>query len=448
MPPKDNGPAGNGAEILTTTGDEVTIEYSPRDALRDYLDLCLSDGVLVVAVGSGPYRNDKGKFVHKNWTETPFDWRTEPDQAVREIFSNAMHNDVYVCPYPMRTRKRRKGNSVTRELVHADVDTDDPGTAEKVKALNGFAVATGTEGHAHVYVKLSESVSVDDLEALCRALGKHFGAPDVKCRDNDVLRPPGTYNYKPTVDGGERLPVKWLVPHDGTRVDPKVLASQLDDVSLDNLVPKAKEKAKINGEAITGTEWVVEEVNLDDYPDIAAAIDKDTGDRSEDTARIVGACVDAGMTLAETRWCVNEHSGAAQRLAERHDDDVLTLWEKITEDRDMKRRLAGKRSPTTDLVSLKDSASCAAGDFAISKPGQDTYTDSGNAASLVKTCSDEQQHVPGTGKWLRWDGMMWRKESDGGAVEYEARKLADDLPIPEIPQALVDAVEAANEAAE
>ncbi len=33
-----------------------------------------------------------------------------------------------------------------------------------------------------------------------------------KISDNDLLRPPGTFNYKPTVAGGEPAPVEAVEP--------------------------------------------------------------------------------------------------------------------------------------------------------------------------------------------------------------------------------------------
>jgi hypothetical protein len=92
--------------------------------------------------------------------------------------------------------------------------------------------------------------------------------------------------------------------------------------------------------------------------------------------------------------------------------------------------------------------SSGATDLADNKPGENTYTDSGNAVELVGVCTDRKEYVPKTAKWVRWDSVTWHKESDDGATEYEARKLADEFPIPSIPQALIDAVDAANEAAE
>ncbi|MGB0972436.1 MAG: hypothetical protein ACPGVG_15980 [Mycobacterium sp.] len=50
------------------------------------------------------------------------------------------------------------------------------------------------------------------------ALRDHLGG-DSKISDNDLQRPPGTLNHKPTMAGGEPTSVRWLIEPDGTRVD-------------------------------------------------------------------------------------------------------------------------------------------------------------------------------------------------------------------------------------
>jgi hypothetical protein len=180
--------------------------------LRDYLDITLgvAEGWLVGGIGSGPYLNEAGKYKHKEWTPYFAEWPADADRAERELLRAAHVSDVYVCPYVMRYAKRAKGDAVTRQLVHADVDNGAL-DVDKVRALNGFAVASGTPGNGHVYVALTESVPLHQHEALCRGLGKFLGAVDAKIADNDVLRPPGTFNHKPTVTGGDPAPVEWIV---------------------------------------------------------------------------------------------------------------------------------------------------------------------------------------------------------------------------------------------
>jgi putative DNA primase/helicase len=177
--------------------------------IHDYLRACLGDaeGYLIVAFGSQPYLNGNGKYDHKHWQETAYAWPAKADLAEQDILRAAADSDVYVCPYVMPRERRTKWAAVARTIVHADVDGDLD--LEKVRTLGGFAVGSGSHGHAHVYVALTESVSGPQHEALCRGLGCYLGAVDSKCSDNDLLRPPGTLNHKPTVTGGRATPVGW-----------------------------------------------------------------------------------------------------------------------------------------------------------------------------------------------------------------------------------------------
>ena len=66
---------------------------------------------------------------------------------------------------------------------------------------------------------------------------------------------------------------------------------------------------------------------------VIEALCRSTGDRSDDTMAVVGAGVEAGLRLDEIRGAVNARIDLAQRLAERHDDDVLTCFIKAVNER-------------------------------------------------------------------------------------------------------------------
>jgi hypothetical protein len=167
--------------------------------------------MLHIAVGRNGYFTAEGKYKHEHWTQTHFPWPAEADRAVREIARAVAEPriDVYVCPYLMWGDNRAQGAAVARRLVHADCDGDID--LDKVRALGGFAVTSGTPGHAHVYVELTEPVPANQHRELCRALGNYLGDADAKISDNDVLRPPGTLNHKEGARGGLPTPVEWLM---------------------------------------------------------------------------------------------------------------------------------------------------------------------------------------------------------------------------------------------
>ena len=297
------------------------------DELDHYLESVYGtgEGRAHIAVGSGQHVTDKGKFSHRHWSESSFAWPAERASLVRSLTQEAAAgSDAYVCPYLMHGRKRAKGAAVRRPVVHADCDGElDPA---KVKELDGFAVASGTDGHGHVYVSLSESVPGHWHRALCVGLRDFLSNADAKITDNDLLRPPGTRNFKgPTLGtSDEPSTVGWLVEPTGAAVEPQELADRLG-VTL----PDATSQS-----AASGTSQTAEAVDLGALPQwVKDALAEITGDRSVDTMRAVGACHDAGLTLAQTRHVVGNRVDLAERLRDRTDDDVLTCWLKATDSR-------------------------------------------------------------------------------------------------------------------
>jgi hypothetical protein len=185
-----------------------------RTGLELYLKAVYGNGTgyAIAAFGKKPYLTSTGAYRHTTWREAYFPWPSQRGELVEKVLLEvAAGADVYVCPYLTRDKTRKKGRAVERRLIHADIDGAVP--VEKVQALGGYAVASGTEGHGHVYVALSAPVDARQHEALCRGLGRYLEHADAKISDNDLLRPPGTLNHKSTVASppGQPLLVRWLV---------------------------------------------------------------------------------------------------------------------------------------------------------------------------------------------------------------------------------------------
>lgn len=298
------------------------------DDLTLYLNAVIGDsrGFLHTAVGVGGFFDQNGRYSHRRWIQKHYRWPEQRSAAVAELLSAAQDSDAYVCPYLMVGDKRAQGAAAGRWIVHADLDGG-MFDAEKAEAVNGFAVASGSEGNAHVYVALAEPVPAHWHRELCRGLGEFLGAADSKISDNDVLRPPGTRNHKRAARGGDADAVAWLVRPDSTRWEPRALAAILGV----NLPEQATATApRGNRQAASAA---VEPVDLDAMPELRAVVGINTDDRSTDTMRIVGACRDHGLTLAQARAVVNSRADLAERLAGRTDDDVLECWLKVVDSR-------------------------------------------------------------------------------------------------------------------
>ena len=180
--------------------------------VRLYLDATLgtTQGWLSAASGA-PKLTAAGVIKHDSFTPRFLEWPHQADAAEQWLTQTGHTRDVWVCPYLMRSAARRAGEAVARTQAHTDIDHGHL-NAEKVCQLGGFAVASGRPGNGHVYAQLAETVTPERHTALCRGLGDHFGGGE-KINDNDLLRPPGTFNHKIPLltPGADPAPVEWLV---------------------------------------------------------------------------------------------------------------------------------------------------------------------------------------------------------------------------------------------
>jgi AAA domain len=320
-------------------------EVAPAALDRSFLDAVFGDteGYAHFAIGRGAHA-EGGKYRHKNWQTLVFRWPQQADEAVRTInaaLSEPGLNDVYVCPNILKTDRRSKGTAVTHRLLHSDADIGLDWA--KVAALRGFAVGSGSPGHAHVYVLLAREVTLAEYQVLMRGMRDYFGGDD-KIADNDLLRPVGSVNHKAVVFDGQGQPnrVEWIIKRSGARMEPEAVAAVLG-VALpapDTPVPQreSRKASAASGTAETGSRDE-EPVDLALYPDIRGAVGRVSGDRSADTHRIVSACFRAGLRLAQTRWAINQRDDLRERLADRTDDDVARIFLKLAdEQQDQKAR--------------------------------------------------------------------------------------------------------------
>ena len=195
----------------------------------------------------------------------------------------------------------------------------------------------------------TEQLDQANHEHLCRALGRMFKADDSKISDNDMMRLPGCFSFKPLAydPNAEPSPVTWAVEPQITEFGP--LPPNPTELrrcfGIRKVRPGSTSARGAQGNG-RGSQEPTEEVDLTWHFGVKSALkrrtetgdpNKDT-DRSADTYRIVGACVDAGLSLPQTRWVVDQREDLRERIEARHDDDVATSFAKVTAERDEKRR--------------------------------------------------------------------------------------------------------------
>lgn len=378
--------------------------------LREYLRATLGDtaGWLTALVGYGGHfvKRDNGDdaYAHRECNPRVYQWPAEVDRAVRELTQMAHLGDVWVCPYVMTYAVRTKGESVSRPHLHADVDHG-VDYAKVARFSGAFVVGSGRDGHGHVYVPLTRSVTVQQHRALEEGLREYLGGDD-KITDNDLLRPVGTLNHK----SDEPSPVEWLIRPTDKRADPDAVASVLG-------VALPDENATT---PVAGPAGVPIAVDLAGYPSVRAALEQITGDRSRDIMRVVGAGKDAGLTLDQARSVVASRPDLSAKLAENSNrDDVLSCWLKVIDDR-QNDAWAKQISPSVNgqAVVVEDAAK-------VEHSGQVRI-----AYRLAARYADRLLHVHGIG-WFWWDGMRWAVDDTGRAqravLDVLKRALAASL---------------------
>ena len=348
-PSRDQRTRGDSENTSSVGQPSTDGEVAPAALDRSFLDAVFGDaeGYAHFAVGRGAYA--KGCKYSHNWLPLVFRWPQQADEAMRTInaaLSEPGLNDVYVCPNILKTDKRDKDTAVTHRLLHSDADIGLD--SSKVAALMGFAVGSGSPGHAHVYVPLAREVTSSQYEALQRGMRDYFGG-DNKIADNDVLRAVGSVNYKAVVLDGQDQPyrVEWIIKRSGARMEPEAVAAVLG-VALpppDTAVAQSESRTASAGSGTAGSGSRDEEfVDLALYPDVRGAVGRVSGDRSADTHRIVSACFREGLRLAQTRWAINRRADLLGRLDGRADDDVARIFLKLADEQQDEKARARTQS--------------------------------------------------------------------------------------------------------
>jgi hypothetical protein len=343
----DTNPDTNEAGSANFTGG---VGQGEGKTTAEYLRACFGEakGYVFVGLGHNIRRLPSGRYEYKPFKEIGIEWPGNSEALAHTLIEAARQGiDVHICPYLMRENKRSKGGAVERRTAHTDLDKPEEINQDRLVSLVGhiYVVESGSPDHYHVYCLLTRSVPQPQHEILCRGLGAYIGGADrAKVSDNDYLRPPGTLNRKPTVDGGEPNPVTWMIgPHEAQPIDPEELAEILgvDLDAAEKAQTNGQSKTKASGQGGTGEKAETEEFDLDKYPTVKAAMNKNGGDRSAHTFHVMAACYRAGLRLAQACWAVYQSPRPAERLQERKEDDVVDLgrvWHRVVDDEQRQRQ--------------------------------------------------------------------------------------------------------------
>lgn len=289
----------------------------------EFVDLLFGDrkGFAAVAFGGRPYRDDRGRYAHRDWTEVRYAWPDERDTLHRDVQQAIAAGpvDVYVCPALRLTDARNglgsgKGTNAAPPAV-LWADCDQPPDPAKLSKLLGSSVFSGSDDHQHVYVFLDRSIPVVDQRVLNKALAKYLDADD-KWSDESLLRLPGTFNHK------SDPPAPVHVGIGGTDVHrwPAGELAELLEVDLTGAPHQSAGNAS--------------SVEAEPAPNpLPAAVQRaldstDVDDRSEAHHRLVGACRSAGLTLGQAITVCEDFKPSQLKYSDKIPEEVTRSWEK------------------------------------------------------------------------------------------------------------------------
>ena len=280
---------------------------------------------------------------------------------------DATGHEVYMCTTLRRpgTTDRQQGQAVELRWLHVDLDgpTIDPALYEKLAPMR---VASGSPGHEHVYIRLTEPIGPPRWKALQGALDQRLGG-DHKISDNDVLRVPGTHHRKPGKPASLVVVVEW----GGEPWEPAELVGLLG-VDLSRTGPSTTASPPVGASRgplpETGAEPPFEKLGLPYDAGVGRAwhneVPKSNGhgvDRSEAIFGLVRACQRAGYSLDDAIEVATRYEPARAKWRHRAPiaNDVRRIWEKPVTDRpphadtfaDLlppERRSAAVRSPASE----------------------------------------------------------------------------------------------------
>ena len=281
-----------------------------REKIRTWLKLQYGTDKGTAWISVGPGRNAPTTF-----SDNPFQWPEQAEEAVDFIVAqNEAGFNVWYAAHLSYSHEKKKADgtggramnmSVKRRRLHVDIDR--ALTAEdttKLRDLDAWVVYSGSPGHVHAYIELNHSVDVGTYHRLEDQLVAHFDSDRAVCRDNGLLRIPGTVNQMSAKKTHPTAPVTWDESVGKTRWNPKDLVEALPavevkpevEVSTDPIVPVAPQR----------------------MPEVVRnALNASSADRSSKTATIVNACKASDLSLEETLHCLQLDAGQVERYRQK-----------------------------------------------------------------------------------------------------------------------------------
>lgn len=332
--------------------------FSPEQA-EYFLDRLFEDrkGFVAMAYGHNP-RLNKPRFAPGDMRSKYYSWPDEKDQLLEDV-DNAVNSpetrpenvEVFICPSLRKSPSRKAGTNAPLRWVWADMDhPPSQDQIDRLNSLGAMTVLSGTEGHRHVYLPLEKPVSPEVHQALCRALKDTVGG-DSKIAENDLLRLPGTLNWKTPA------PKQVVIKSAGRGAKPaSYYVRQL--TSMNNKDWESYKQAA--SESLAPTEDVPDEHPAPKRSQLSLEVRKafdyqpQPGKRNNAIFQLIACCKESGMSRADTHALVRKYPPAVSKwgAAWRISNDVDRIWQKCQGPEDNPLKIIDEADDGTEQPSL------------------------------------------------------------------------------------------------
>jgi hypothetical protein len=310
--------------------DRINVEQAEY-----YLDRLFGEreGFVAVAFGHNP-RTIKPRFAKGDFRGKYYSWPDERNALIDEVDdllnspeTRRENVEIFINPALRKKPSREANTHAPLRWVWCDVDhTPTQDELDRINQLGAMTVLSGSDGHRHVYVPLNKGVSARSHQALCRALRATLNGDD-KIAENDLLRLPGTLNWKTinprqvwlkSAGRGAQEPDKLrdmlanMTNRDFSEFEGEVTDDQSDstDVSLDHVAPKL---SKLPVEVKKAFQY-----------------QPDPGKRNNAIFLLIATCKEQGLSREDTHALVRKYPPAISKWGSpwKISNDVDRIWQK------------------------------------------------------------------------------------------------------------------------
>lgn len=329
--------------------EEFDFSSVSHPATARQLDLLFGkrDGYVAIEVGHDPAyvedeKTSKLVYTHQSqWDPRRYKWPQERTKLLGDVIGLTT-SDVYVCP-SLRVKPERKGAGQSNgRFLWADLDHNLP-LPTWIVANGGGVLLSGSKGNRHVYVPIAITSEgwLDGVELSERNRELAWALKgDAKFNHSSLLRLAGTYNQKgrcpkPGVDEAD-LPgmgeVRWEVLPDLRKMKPDDTFERLSRVRAKHEGTRGTNVISLG--AGIGTSLLPAQVQL-----ALENQDHETEGDSGGHHRLIGACIDGGLTISQTFSVMLQYRPSVRKYGkgERLQAELRRSWDKLVDERQIKK---------------------------------------------------------------------------------------------------------------